>query len=83
MHKTALPLLSLLALSACSKLTLANYDKVQLGMSFDEVKALIGEPGECSDALMVRNCVWREGEASVSVSFVGNKATIFTADKLK
>ncbi|MDQ8023371.1 MAG: hypothetical protein REI94_16150 [Moraxellaceae bacterium] len=81
MHKIAL--LLLLALAGCSKLTLSNYDKVQLGMSFDEVKALIGEPTECSDALMVRNCVWREGEASASVSFVGNKATIFTADKLK
>lgn len=76
-------LLTILLLAACSKLTVENYDKLKAGMSYDDVTGLLGKPASCSDALLVRVCQWREGERSISVSFVDGKATLFSADKIK
>ena len=44
MHRTALAAAALLLLAACSKLTLANYDRVKVGMAYEEVTALLGKP---------------------------------------
>ena len=72
-----------LALLGCSKLTLENYNKLETGMSHDEVTTLLGEPERCDDVLGVRNCTWGDGTRSVSVNFVGGKVLLFSATNLK
>lgn len=80
--KLSIPVVMMLALSACSRLTVENYDKLKEGMTYEEVTNLIGKPTECTEALMIRHCEWRDGERTVSVSFLGGKATLFAAEKI-
>jgi hypothetical protein len=73
----------LLALLACSKLTLQNYDKIAAGMSYEDVTGLIGEPAKCDDVMGIRNCTWGDEKRSVNVSFIGGKVLLFASRNLK
>ena len=72
-----------LVLLGCSKLTIENYNRIEAGMPYDEVTALLGKPAQCDDVLGVRNCTWGDETRSVSVSFVGGKVLLFSANNLK
>lgn len=73
----------LLALLGCSKLTLENYGKITVGMDYDQVAQLIGEPERCDDVMGVRNCQWGDDARSVQVSFVGGKVLLFSSRNLR
>ncbi len=73
----------LLALAACSRITAANYDKLKSGQSYDEVKALLGAPDRCDEALTLRSCRWGDDKSSITVSFVGGKAMLFAAENIR
>lgn len=81
--RTALTMSVLLLMLGCSKLTLENYSKIDTGMTFEEVTALIGSPERCDDVLGIRNCEWGDEKRSVKVSFVGGKVILFTSSNLK
>lgn len=73
-------LLALLA--ACSKITQDNYDKLQTGMTYEQVQGVLGQPSSCSDVLGVKNCTWGDAKRHIDVSFLGDKALAFSADGL-
>jgi len=72
-----------LALAACGKLTMENFNRVKVGMSFDEVTNLIGRPERCSEALTVRTCEWGDDKRRAGVSFVSDKVILMSADNLR
>lgn len=74
---------SLLLVLGCSPLTQENYNKITVGMSYDQVTALIGKPDSCDDVMGVRNCVWGDEKRSVQVGFVADKMLLFSANNLK
>ena len=70
---------ALLLLTACSKLTMENYQKVKVGMKYDEVVELIGPPKECNEDLGTRRCVWGDEEGKhVKINFIGEAAVMFS-----
>jgi hypothetical protein len=73
----------LLAMLGCSKLTLENYNKITVGMPYDEVTRLIGPPDSCDDLMGVRNCQWGDEKRSVHVNFVGGKVLLFSSSNLQ
>jgi hypothetical protein len=73
----------LLAMLGCSKLTLENYDKIGVGMSYDEVTRLIGPPDRCDDVMGVRSCSWGDEKRNVHVNFLGGKVLLFSSSNLK
>jgi hypothetical protein len=80
----ALALLPALLLAACGDpLSLDNYNRLQVGQSYEQVKQIIGDPARCDEALGVRNCVWGDERRGISVSFVGGNALLLSANKLK
>jgi hypothetical protein len=81
--KTLISAAMLLVLLGCSKLTLENYNKIEPGMSFDEVTQLIGQPEQCDDVMGLRNCSWGDEKRSVSVTFAADKVLLFTSSNLK
>lgn len=82
--KKIIVLAAVLALSACSKLTNENYDKLKMGMSEQEVKAILGGPDNCSETLGTKSCIWgKEDGAYIKVSFVGDNAATFSNNGLK
>jgi hypothetical protein len=81
-----IPLLVLLVLTmlcGCSKLTMKNYTKIKMGLGYSEVVAILGKPDSCTDALIVRSCVWGSEEKSITVNFMSDKAIIFTSKNIK
>lgn len=80
-HPFAIALLAL-ACAACGRLTVENYDKLKVGMSYGEVKQLLGEPTRCSDVLGVKSCQWGEDKRGISVNFVGDQVLFFTAENI-
>jgi len=81
--RTALTIGLLLVMLGCSKVTLENYNKISVGMSYEEVTQLIGPPDECDDVMGVRNCLWGDEKRSINISFVGDKGVLFAVNKLQ
>ena len=86
MPKT-MKILSLIVLSllsvGCTRLTVENYNKIAMGMPYDEVVQAIGKPDRCDDLMGLRNCVWGDESHSIQVSFAGGKAMLFSSKNLK
>lgn len=80
--RTALTIGLLLVMLGCSKVTLENYNKISVGMSYGEVTQLIGSPDECDDVMGVRNCLWGDEKRSINISFVGDKVLLFASNNL-
>ncbi len=82
--KKLLILSAVIALAACSKLTKENYDTLEMGMSKQEVIAVLGDPDNCSEALGTQSCIWGEEEGTnITVGFIGDNAATFSNDGLK
>lgn len=77
-------LVVVLLLSACSKLTLTNYDSLELGMSVEEIEQIIGSVDECSETLGTRACYWGDKEGTyIKVTFVAGSAVAFSNQGIK
>lgn len=75
---------SALALTACSKLTKENYDKLEMGMSLEEVSAVLGSADNCSEAIGTQSCIWGKEDAKhISIVFMGDKAITFSYEGLE
>lgn len=83
MKKPCVILAMSLLLAACNSLSLANYDKLKMGMSYEEVSDIIGKTEGCNEALGTRTCTWGDAEKQVKVVFVANRATFFSHKGLK
>ena len=81
--RTALTMGLLLVLLGCSKLTLENYNKITMGMDYDEVVGLIGSPARCDDVMGMRTCQWGDDNRSVNVNFVAGKVLLFSSNNLE
>lgn len=79
----ALPLAMFALLAGCSKITQENYDKLQTGMSYEQVQAVLGAPKSCSDVLGVKSCTWGDAKHHIDVSFLGDKALAYSAEGLR
>ncbi len=73
-----------LSLSACSKLTQENYDKIEAGMSKVEIEDILGKADDCSKTMGVEKCIWgKEDGKNITIGFIGDMASTFTNDGLK
>ena len=84
LSRAAFLLASSLLLNACGHtISIENYNKLQIGQSYDKVRQLIGEPARCDEVLGVRSCVWGDEQHGISVSFVAGKVLLMSARNLK
>lgn len=74
--------IALLSLPACSRLTQENYNKLQAGMSYEDVEAILGRPSQCSEALTVRSCVWGDEAHNINANFIAGKAVLFSSKNI-
>ena len=81
--RTVLAMSLMWVLLGCSKLTLENYNKITVGMSYEEVTQLIGPPEKCDDVLGIRNCQWGDEKRSVNVNFVAGQVLLFSSSNLQ
>jgi len=72
-----------LLLTACTKVTKANYDRLKVGMTYDEVVKILGKPGSCDEAMIARSCRWGNERRSITVNFIGSQVILFTGQGLR
>jgi len=86
-HKLASVLCTLLfaaSLAACdNRLTSENYDKLEMGMHYNDVVDVLGAPSECNDVLSIKQCSWGDERRSISVSFVSNQVVFFAGENIR
>ena len=70
-------------LGACTKLTVENYDRLRMGMTYNEVKQLLGTPDKCSDVLALKSCTWGNEARYVQVNFVADQVVLFNSSNLR
>lgn len=83
MNVRILAAIFVLLLAACSKLTLENYDRLKSGMSYQEVKDILGSPSQCSEVLGVKSCTWGDDKRYIKVNFFGNQVLLFSAEGIR
>jgi hypothetical protein len=66
----------------CSNLTQENYNKIKVGMSFQEVEKLLGSGPTCDSALGMKNCTWGTDDKYVKIQFVADKVALHAAKGL-
>jgi outer membrane protein assembly factor BamE (lipoprotein component of BamABCDE complex) len=74
---------ALLLAAGCSKLTAENYAKVKMGMSYNEVTAILGGPASCDDTAGFKSCRWGDDKRQVTVRFAGDKVILHTAENIR
>ncbi|TMP88176.1 DUF3862 domain-containing protein [Pseudoalteromonas ruthenica] len=73
-----LSLATVLTLSACSKVTLENYDQLSVGMDKTEVEALLGEADACEKKALHTNCIWGSESKNIQITLVSDKVTLYS-----
>lgn len=62
----------------CSKINQENYDKLKVGMDYDEVLKIIGKPDNCKSVLNMKNCMWEESSKSITIKVFANKVVFLS-----
>lgn len=80
---SAILLLSIFfAVMGCSKVTSENYNKLNSGMTYEQVQEIIGEPTSCESSIGIKSCAWEEGDKSIKVKFLADKVFLFSSKNL-
>lgn len=67
----------LLLVAACSKVNMESYDQIKTGMSYAEVKKVLGEADTCEEKLANTRCIWGNDDKHIKVNFVADAAVYF------
>lgn len=69
----AMCVFSILALAGCSKVNKENYDKIKIGMSYEEVVGLLGKPDKCEEPILkTKSCMWGSSDKQIEIKFAGD-----------
>ncbi len=67
----AICIFSILALAGCSKVSKENYDKIKIGMSYEDVVEVLGKPDTCEEpVLKTKSCMWGSSDKQIKIKFV-------------
>ena len=72
-----------LVAAGCSKLTPENYAKLKPGLTYEEVKAILGNPTRCDELMGFKSCRWGDDSRNVTVRFAGDQALLYSAENVR
>jgi Domain of Unknown Function with PDB structure (DUF3862) len=75
-------ILFLISAVGCSRISKESYDKLKVGMAYEDVVDILGSPGSCSEALGTKSCVWGSEKRQIKVSFIASKTIAFSSKGL-
>ncbi|MCK7576991.1 MAG: DUF3862 domain-containing protein [Chromatiales bacterium] len=71
-----------IGLLGCSKLNKENYDKLEMGMAYDEVVKLFGDPDQCESLMAVKTCTWGKTPKTIKIRLIADKVVLFESEGL-
>jgi hypothetical protein len=63
----------------CSKITQENYNKLKIGMEYNEVLKILGKPDHCESVLSMKNCIWEESSKSITIKIIADKVVFLSS----
>jgi hypothetical protein len=63
--------------ASCSKVTKENYDMLEIGMEYNKVTELLGDPKSCTESIGVKSCTWGNERKYIEMNFFGDKTVVF------
>jgi hypothetical protein len=63
----------------CSKITQENYNKLKIGMDYNEVLEILGKPDHCESVLTMKNCIWEESSKSITIKIIADKVVFLSS----
>jgi hypothetical protein len=72
-------LVPMLILLGCSKINQENYDKLKVGLEYDEVLKILGKPDNCKSVLNMKNCIWEESSKIITIIIVADKVVFLSS----
>ncbi len=69
-------------LLGCGKVNKENYGKLKMGMGYEEVTAILGEPENCDALIAFKSCVWGKDPKTITVRLVADKVILFESQGL-
>ena len=70
---------NLLFISSCSEISTKNYEKLEMGMEYKEVREILGNPDTCTESIRVKSCTWGNEIKYIKVNFLSDKAVVFSS----
>ncbi len=64
------------------KINQENFKKIEIGMSYDEVVAILGAPVACKSILGAQNCDWGKESRSINIKFVADNVVFRSSEGL-
>ncbi len=72
---------------ACSlepdRVTKENYDRLKLGMSYEQVSDILGLPADISTNFGLKQYTWVEKDRHIHAKFMGDSAVYYSSKNLK
>lgn len=57
-----------------SKINRENYEKIKIGMNYEDVLGIIGKPGKCEEPVIkTKSCTWESSGRQIKIKFVFDK----------
>ena len=75
--------LAAILLVGCERVTAENYQKLEVGMPYDEIVSILGEPSECDAVVNTKSCRWGTDDKHVEAKIVGESVIFLSAKGLK
>jgi hypothetical protein len=72
-------LVPMFILLGCSKINQENYEKLKIGMKYDEVLKILGKPDNCESVLTMKNCIWEESSKIIKIVIVADKVVFLSS----
>ncbi|GEK09251.1 MULTISPECIES: DUF3862 domain-containing protein [Pseudoalteromonas] len=68
----------LLGLTGCSKVTVENYNKLEVGMDKTELEQILGSADNCEEKTLHTNCIWGSDDKHIKVTLLSDKVTLYS-----
>lgn len=82
----AVLVMAALLLTGCTRLTQENFNRIEEGMSFEEVRTILGEPTESKSigigSLSGTAATWEDGKTRISIKFLNEKVQLKSLEKI-
>ena len=69
----AICIFSILALTGCSKVNKENYEKIKIGMTYEDAVKVLGKPNTCEESVLkTKSCIWGSSDKQIKIKFVAD-----------
>ncbi|MFH1985090.1 MAG: DUF3862 domain-containing protein [Pseudomonadota bacterium] len=76
-------MISACAVPAPSTVTKENYDKLEMGMTFDAVTEILGSTPHHSSRFGIQEYTWADGDRHIHAKFAGGRAIYYSCKGLE